>query len=106
MIIPMVKLRRCLINTYTNKRISLLKRYYGLKSRDDRLRDKGLLTIDEITQRLGITKRMVRHLRSKGRLPVGYKKLNDAGGCMYEPPPSEIDGDKNKFDAMDTGGVL
>jgi DNA invertase Pin-like site-specific DNA recombinase len=91
---------------YTHRRIRLIQRYYGLKSRADRLRDEGLLTIDEITQRLGITKRMVRHLRSTGRLPVGYKKLSDAGDCMYEPPPSEREGEIDKFDAKDTGGAL
>ncbi|MGA1825747.1 MAG: hypothetical protein ACMUIP_13915, partial [bacterium] len=91
---------------YTNKRISLIQRYYGLQSRADRLRDQGLVTRDEIAQRLGITKRMVRHLRSTGRLPVGYKKLNDAGECMYDPPPSEIERYNNKFDAKDTGGAL
>ena len=91
---------------YTGRRISLIQRYYGLRSRFSRLRQTGLLTLDEITDRLGITKRRVRYLRGKGRLPVGYKKLSDVGDCMYEPPAPEIKRQKAKIDTKDIGGAI
>lgn len=84
-------------NEYNSRRIRLIQRYYGLKSRLVRLRQAGLLTMDEIAERLGITKRRVRDLRSKGRLPVGKRKLSDAGDFMYEPPSSEIEKEKGHF---------
>ena len=91
---------------YDSRRIRLIQRYYGLKPRLIRLKQEGLLTTDEIAQRLGITKRMVRHLRYKGRLPVGMRKLSDAGDYMYEPPTWEINGKKIIIDKKDTRGAI
>lgn len=80
---------------YDSRRIRLIQRYYGLKPRLIRLKQAGLLTTDEIAQRLGITKRRVRYLRHKGRLRVGMRKLSDAGDYMYEPPTPEINEKKS-----------
>jgi hypothetical protein len=91
---------------YDSRRIRLIQRYYGLKPRLMRLRQAGLLTTDEIARQLGITKRMVRHLRYKGRLPVGMRKLSDAGDYMYEPPTPEINGKKIIIDRKDTRGAI
>lgn len=79
-------------NEYTSRRIRLIQRYYGLRSRFTRLKQLGLLTLDELADRLGITKRRARYLRSKGSLPVAARKLSDMGDYMYEPPIPAMEG--------------
>ncbi len=67
-------------------RVEYLCRYYELKSRFDRLRAAGLLTLDELAAKLGRSKGTIKLWRLRGRLPVGARKLDDNGRHMYEDP--------------------
>ncbi|MGI9305614.1 MAG: recombinase family protein [Gammaproteobacteria bacterium] len=61
-----------------------LRLTYGLKSRHDRLREKGYLTIDEITERLGVCRDTVHTWRRSGRLTAAA--YSDRGDYLFEPP--------------------
>ena len=65
-------------------RVGGLVRYHGMRTRFDRLRDRGLLTLDEMAERLGICKATVKRWRRRGRLK-GIK-LDDMGQYLYEDP--------------------
>jgi uncharacterized Rmd1/YagE family protein len=56
---------------------------YDLQSRFQRLRDKGLLTNQEMRKALGVTSRTVEVWRRRGVL-IGYA-FDDRGGHLYEP---------------------
>lgn len=57
---------------------------YGLKTRFDRLRERGLLTVDEMAEQLGVATCSVTQRRRKGQLK-GWP-LNDKGEYLYEEP--------------------
>ena len=57
---------------------------YQLHSRRDRLRARGLLTLGEIAQQLGVHHSTVKHWRAAGLL-TGHK-TNDRNEQLYEPP--------------------
>ena len=57
---------------------------YGLRSRYERLRKRGMLDRVEIAERLGIHPDTVHQWRRKGIL-VGHR-YNDKGSCLYPPP--------------------
>jgi DNA invertase Pin-like site-specific DNA recombinase len=61
-----------------------LRECYRLRSRYDRLRDAGLLTLTETAERLGVCTATVQAHHHAGLL-VG-KPFNDRGECLYEPP--------------------
>jgi len=63
-----------------------LCRIYKLKPRFARLREAGLLTLDEVAVKLGRSKGTIKLWRLQGRLPVGARKLDDNGRHMYEDP--------------------
>ena len=60
------------------------RKAYGLKSRYQRLRERGLLTQQEIAKRLGIHPVTVQHWRQQGRL-VAYA-YSDKPEYLYEAP--------------------
>jgi DNA invertase Pin-like site-specific DNA recombinase len=68
------------------RRVAKTRRNRGLKSRRSRLREAGLLTLDEIAERLGISKWTVKLHRAAGTLPVRSYRLDDVGRFMYEDP--------------------
>jgi hypothetical protein len=70
-------------------RVEYLRRAYRLKTRYDRLRQAGLLTLPEIAAKLGVSRNTVKLWRIQGRLPVGAYKLDDCGRHMYENPQAE-----------------
>jgi len=70
-------------------RVDYLCRAYTLKSRRERLREAGLLTLPEIAAKLGISTNTVKLQRLTGRLAVGARKLDDCGRHMYEDPDAE-----------------
>lgn len=72
--------------TFDRRRVSVIRRAYGLQDRYTRLHAQGYLTAEEVAPKLGTTSRMVRIRRTDGTLPVGYRKLSDKGDCMYEDP--------------------
>ena len=59
---------------------------YGLRSREQRLRDAGMLTLAEIADRLGVSTGTVKTWYHAG-LITGHP-FNDKGECLY-PPPTE-----------------
>jgi len=69
---------------FTMMSVHNIRRNYGLKSHFQRLRDKGLLTIEEIAERLGIAPCVVKTWRDKGLLQA--HRYNDRDECLYEPP--------------------
>jgi DNA-binding transcriptional regulator YiaG len=70
--------------TFTAETVRRLRRSYGLRSRYQRLREAGLLTKQEIAQRLGITPGTVAKWQQGGRLrAVPYNEKNE---CLYENP--------------------
>jgi DNA invertase Pin-like site-specific DNA recombinase len=72
--------------TFDQRRVSVIRRAYGLKDRYTRLHAQGYLTAAEVAPKLGTTTRMVRVRRAAGTLSVGYRKLSDKGDTMYENP--------------------
>ena len=82
---------------FTRKMIvDLVKDHEALKSRYERLRDKGFLTQEEMAQRLGITPETVRTWARHGLLHA--HPYTDRGQCLYEPPgehpPRKMQGQK------------
>jgi DNA invertase Pin-like site-specific DNA recombinase len=71
-------------NTFNVPRVKAIAHYYGLQSHYERLRSLGLLTITEIAQLLGITKKEVRRRHGQGLL-VG-SPCNDHREYLYERP--------------------
>jgi DNA invertase Pin-like site-specific DNA recombinase len=57
---------------------------YGLRSREQRLRDAGLLTLAETADRLGVSTRTIK-IWHHARLITGHP-YNDKGQCLYPPP--------------------
>lgn len=76
--------------------VDLVKDNEVLKSRYERLRDKGFLTQEEMAQRLGITPDTVRTWAQHGLLSA--HAYTDRGQCLYEPPgehpPTKMQGHK------------
>jgi DNA invertase Pin-like site-specific DNA recombinase len=64
--------------------IQRLKRDYGLKSRFDRLRERGRLTLQEVAKTLGVAAQTVKVWRAAGRLrAIAY---DNKGSYLYEAP--------------------
>ena len=76
--------------------VDLVKDNELLKSRYERLRDKGFLTQEEMAERLGITPDTVRTWARHGLLRA--HPYTDRGQCLYEPPgehpPRKMQGHK------------
>jgi DNA invertase Pin-like site-specific DNA recombinase len=64
--------------------VGLVRRTYGLKTRYDRFRERGLLTLSEIAKILGVCKDTVKQWHRLGLLR-GYA-YNDIHECLYEKP--------------------
>lgn len=61
-----------------------LREAYGLRSRYERLRAAGLLSLDEIARRLGVCTHTIKRWHREGRI-TGHR-FNDKGECLYEIP--------------------
>ena len=73
------------LRVWISSRASLFIQYhYKLKSRYDRLRERGMLTQSEIAAMLGISIQTVRRWRKRGLLR-GYEH-NSKKECLYEHP--------------------
>ncbi|MFI7644391.1 recombinase family protein [Nonomuraea sp. NPDC049400] len=57
---------------------------YGLRSREQRLRDAGLLTLNQMANRLGVSTSTVKHWFHAGI--VSGQCYNDKGQILYHPP--------------------
>ena len=65
-----------------------LRRTYKLVNRFTRLRNAGMLTLQEMAQRLNLCSTTVRDWRDRGLLRA--KRYNDRGECLYELPGPDI----------------
>ena len=72
--------------SFNASRVRGMRRAYGLARREERLRAAGLLTLDEISARLGLHKETVKRYRREGRLPVRCHRVDDNIRFMYEDP--------------------
>jgi hypothetical protein len=72
---------------FRGRMIARLTIEYGLKSRFDRLRARGMLTLDEMADRLGISTRHVKIWRATGLLRAHL--CNDKNEYLYEDPGSD-----------------
>jgi hypothetical protein len=70
--------------SFSPRIIARVRREYKLKPRYDRLREKGLLTIEEVSDCLKLTPRSVRIWRIRGLL-CAYR-VNDKDLWLYEHP--------------------
>ena len=68
--------------------IGRLRRHYNLKMRYDRLREKGLLTVDEMAEKLNVASNTIKIWRRYG-LFKSYK-YNDRGERLFELGPKEM----------------
>lgn len=69
---------------FRGRMIARLAIEYRLKSRFDRLRERGMLTLDEMAERLGISTRHVKIWRAAGLLQAHL--CNDKNEYLYEDP--------------------
>jgi hypothetical protein len=70
-------------DSFTTKRVSYVRRLYGLKSWADCLRDQGFITGDELARQLGVSVTQIHSLGRAGVLP-----RQSCGGeerCLYAP---------------------
>jgi len=73
-------------NRFDGRRVNVVRRAYCLPSRNERLRARGLLTLDEIAARLCLSTATIKAQRRAGRLPVRAYRVDDNGRFMYEDP--------------------
>jgi DNA invertase Pin-like site-specific DNA recombinase len=69
---------------FDSKSLSRVCRTYGLKSRYQRLREAGMLTLDEIAKHLDVCKETIR--RWQRHALVRAVSYNDLNQCLYEAP--------------------
>ena len=70
-------------DSFTTKRVSYVRRLYGLKSCADRLRDQGFLTGDELARQLGVSVTQIHSLGRTGVLP--RMRCGGEERCLYAP---------------------
>jgi DNA invertase Pin-like site-specific DNA recombinase len=83
-------LRSATGQTFTPMAIIKVRARSGLRTHFQRLRDKGLLTMDEIAKQLGVAHWVIRYWRDRGLLRA--HRYNDKGQCLYEPPANDLPG--------------
>jgi hypothetical protein len=70
--------------TFHRLTVKHIRNDYKLKSRRQRLRDNGMLTLTEMARLLGVSTATVKRWRHHGLLRVQVE--NDKGECLYELP--------------------
>ena len=71
-------------DSFTTKKVRLVRITYGLKSRFQRLRERGMLTSGELARRFGVCPTTVNHL---GRQGILKRHMYDSDHrYLYEPP--------------------
>ena len=76
---------------FTHQMVGQIQRNYGLKTRQERLRERGMLTIAEVAERLDICVATARRWQKKGLFRM-HQYANNR--YLYEPPVKE---DHEKF---------
>ncbi|KKL18981.1 hypothetical protein LCGC14_2470040, partial [marine sediment metagenome] len=77
-------LRSGLGSPFNSKSVGLVCKTYNLKSRYARLREAGMLTLDEIAGQLQVCKETVRRWHHHGI--IRGTPYNDSKQCLYEDP--------------------
>ncbi len=72
--------------SFTARIVIGVRRNYGLPSHADRLRARGLLTAQEVAERLGVHASTIKAWRRAGLLTA--HKANDRNMLLYQPPPA------------------
>jgi hypothetical protein len=72
---------------FTTRYIARIQKVYALKPRYDRLREAGMLTVQEMAQALGLHPQTVRIWRAHGLLQA--HAYTDKGEYLDEPPGKE-----------------
>jgi hypothetical protein len=84
---------------FTSCIVGKIRRKYGLKSRYDRLRESGMLTVREMATLLGVSTSCVAIWRARGLLNA--QAFNDKNERLYEHPrenpPRKMQGLKGKL---------
>jgi hypothetical protein len=70
--------------SFTLKKVIVVRRAYQLRSRFERLRQRGMLTGEEMAQQLGVCPTIIHQLGRKGVLTRHLYGNNRR--CLYEPP--------------------
>ena len=70
--------------SFSPKKVEVVRKAYKLRSRFERLREQGMLTGDEIAQQLGVSATTVHQLGRQGVLARHLYGNNHR--CLYEPP--------------------
>jgi len=68
---------------FHSKIVSQIRRDNGLKNKFERLREHGMITVDEIAQKAGVTRQTVRRWQREGQLQA--YPCNNKGLCLYNP---------------------
>jgi DNA invertase Pin-like site-specific DNA recombinase len=68
----------------TSIAVGYVRKAYGLKSRFDRLRERGMLTISEMARACGLSINTIGHWRQKGW--IGAHSINDRTQFLFEDP--------------------
>ncbi len=71
---------------FRGDRVATIRRAYRLKDRGTRLREAGMVSLDEVAERLGVNTWVIKSRRLRGELPIGSHRLDDQGQYMYERP--------------------
>jgi DNA invertase Pin-like site-specific DNA recombinase len=74
--------------TFTVKKVSLVRRTYGLRSRYQRLRARGLLTAQELAEQLNVSTTTVHTWGRQGLLE--RELYGNTKRCLYAPPSGMI----------------
>lgn len=74
--------------TFTVKKVSLVRRTYGLRSRYQRLRARGLLTAQELAEQLNVSTTTVQTWGRQGLLE--RELYGNTKRCLYAPPSGMI----------------
>jgi DNA invertase Pin-like site-specific DNA recombinase/DNA-binding CsgD family transcriptional regulator len=68
------------------RRVQVIRRAYGLSTREERLRAQGLLTLEQTALRLGLHEETVKRHRREGRLQFRCYRVDDNNRFMFEDP--------------------
>lgn len=71
---------------FSGDRVATIRRAYHLKDRGARLREAGLVSLDEIAEAFGVNRWVIKSRRLTGHLPIRSHRLDDQGQYMYERP--------------------
>ena len=91
---------------FSAKTVVYLMRTYGLRSRYDRLRERGMLNKREMADRLGVHAQTVDRWTEFGLIKAHF--YNDHGWQLYEPPePNTLAKHSSRWDRlMDRAAAL